>query len=276
MKILVTYIMSMQSLRMIFIINYIALLFLFACSPPRHYYGTEDDIDVYKPEILDDGRPNVEGDFWEIAGSDQINLQQKAFVEMLKGERPFGDKNAYFYVEERIEGIGIIDLSALKGVSAIQPIGILEFYSTRLKDISILQEFVFLNKLTIRGSDVEDFSPISNLTKLVNLDIAYSKTKSLLALAGLTDLQYLTIDKESNFSLEPILPLMEKHLDSNGKMINLKVKYIENRLKEKPTTVRGNSMNAKVTPTLVGKYNVFFIHDYFTTDPDSQEFHKWL
>lgn len=238
------------------------LMFIFclilACAPPRS--KIIDDIDVYSPEILDDGQPNAEGNFWEIVKSGKANLQQTSLIEIALIYFPFVDNVAPLLVE-RIEGLGITDLSALKGVTVNNSDQKLEFYSTRLKDISILGEFLNLRELTIRGSDVEDFSPISNLKKLRKLDIAYSKTKSLSALSGLTDLQTLTIDQESNLSLVPIQSLMEKHLDSNGKTIKLKVSFIKNRLKNNPTTVSGNSMNAKVTPTLVGQYTVYYIYN---------------
>lgn len=245
----------------------LAFCLILSCQPG---ISVNENIDVYRPEKLNDGQPNIEGNFWEIAKKDQINIQQKALVEIALETFPLIDNEAPI-LHERVEGLGITDLNALKGVSAKKGYLKLEFYSTRLKDISVLQEFLHLQELTIRGSDVEDFSPISKLTKLKKLDISYSKSQTLNALSGLTDLTSLTIDEESNFSLEPLQSLMSKHLDSNGKMIELKVKYIKGKLKETPTSIKGNDMNGKVTPILIGKYKVLS-SDYYPLDPNLYKF----
>jgi hypothetical protein len=229
-----------------------------SCIPAEDRDLDDENYDVYKPEVLDDGKPDVEGTFWEIANNPDISVKQKVLIEAFVNWHPILI-GANLGASDPIEGLGITDLNALKGVYEFEPTPqnyILKIFSSRLNDISALKEFVHLDELVIRGSDITDLTPISNLINLTTLDISYSKAIDLSALSGLINLKTLTIDKESNFSLEPIKHLIKGHLNSNNKMINLNVVYIENKLKEAPTTIGRNSTKGKITPTLQGKFKL--------------------
>lgn len=253
-----------------FILGAIIFLCLIGCRIPtpimRGDEGNSTKTNyIYSPELIDDSNPGVEGDFFKIAVDPKINANQKILIEAIlhyfsiDGFRdysmPSSSKEFYSAYYVQIEGVGITDLSALKGLENASLDFFFSFTSTRLKDISALYGFNNVSGLTFRGSDIEDFTPISSMTHLRWLDIAYSKNQDLSALVNLINLEELTIDKESNLSLEPIKHLFEKHKNTFGKDISLKINYVSNLYKTKSEIIE-NGLNGSYSYVINGKYEL--------------------
>ncbi len=239
------------------------LMALFSCQGHDLTYVLLDfNYSVYRPEAIEDEKTPAEiFSITELVNNEKLTFHQKCLVEAFFTEIAITDLKDELSTEEEmaiyskintfIVGLGIRNLDIFLNFK-IKNIKYLEFYSTSLDNINGIRAFEDLTSLVLRGSELTSFEAIATLPKLTRLDISYSRATNLESLNKCINLEELTIDKESNFSLEPIEHLMREHLNNNGKLISLKIKTISQKLKNNP------------------------VHPYYREDPPALENRYWV
>ncbi|NLD49428.1 MAG: hypothetical protein GX660_19920 [Clostridiaceae bacterium] len=97
---------------------------------------------------------------------------------------------------------------------------------TRLSDISFLSGFAGLEKLSLKGNDIKDISPLGNLARLEELDLSINRnlSGSIEAVGRLENLKVLNIRECDVYDISPVenlknLVYLNIHSNSNIKSV---------------------------------------------------------
>ena len=121
-------------------------------------------------------------------------------------DRPITQKDAYGVREidihnDKSEGAMFSDISPLQYFVNLER---LTFNSNLISDLSPLAGLEKLTMLTVAYNQVSDITPLANLVNLNELYLGYNQISDISALAGLTELRRLNLEENM---LESVLPL---------------------------------------------------------------------
>jgi len=110
----------------------------------------------------------------------------------------------------------IIDLQALIFTDDLRN---LDVSNTRLANLPILGEFIYLQSLNLANNNLDSIAFVSNLNQLRSLDVSDNHLPSLLAIQGLSSLQTVEA-RNNNFTNIDVLPPNVRNLDLSNNQIN--------------------------------------------------------
>ena len=107
------------------------------------------------------------------------------------------------YVPERHD-MTLLNIPSLEKISVYKGLKEIDLRQSKIGDLEWLESVSWLQKLSIGGSDVLDFTPLASMTNLKSLDLHQTKLKDLSVISSLTNLEEL---KLSSVQIEDISPL---------------------------------------------------------------------